>query len=355
MRYQRKYIQFGELVIDGYDMLESADLSGGFKTQTREYSFTHGDYAVFKRPQQLSSSQTLSMTLKLDVRKLDCTLRDAYRDFVFEAFSTPGRLWAIQGGQLVWAWAFVDDFSEAYSYEKYYFNVDVDFVIYEGAWHKADAYKTFFKPFNVCAFLEDYYIRPDKCTHCCVCLPVHREECPACVADCDFLLKENALCATRDSLDVFYADCVDGYQILYNCMAANKLFEEEVLGDKLCHDESCDSIIAGQFYSDTVLETDGVTITLKGAALNPYITINGNTMQVMGEYMGTLILYPNGDIFYQEDECCPGIWISPDKLVIPENSTFGFTVHRGKNSVVIDTNECCILTCVYIKVDSISP
>lgn len=355
MRYQRKYIQFGDLVMDGYDMLESADLSGGFKTQTREYSFTHGDYAAFKRPQQFAQRQALSATLKLDLRKINCELRDTYRDYIYMELSKPARLWAVQGGQLVWAWAFVDDFSEVYTYERNMFNIDVNFVIFEGVWHKADTRKTFLKPFDVCNFLESHYIEQDECPHCCVCDDSHKEPCPACAADCDFLMDEYALCSNLDKIPKMYGECMDGYQIIYSCMAGEKLFGDKSLGQKMCQKESCYSIIAGQFVSDTVLETDDVTITLIGAALNPYITINGNTMRLMGEYKGRLTLYPNGDIYYEGNECCPGEWIGADKIVIPDGSSFGFIVHRGNNSVIIDTNECCVLTCAYIKAAGIMP
>lgn len=355
MRYQREYIQFGDLLIDGYDMLQSADLSGGFKSQTREYSFADGDYAVFKRLRQLAAKQTLSMNLKLNVRKLDHDLRDAYRDYVFDALAKPGRLWAVQGNQLVWAWAFADDWSEAYSFEKYTFELSVSFVVYEGVWHKADPYKTYLKPFDICTCLDEYYVRLEACESCCICLPEHREDCPACVADCEHLTKDNALCANKGELKGFYKDCACEYKILYSCAAASRLFPEKALGDKLCKSEACGSIIAGQFVSDTVLETDSIIITIVGAALNPYIAINGNAMQIMGEYNGTLTLYPNGDIFYREDACCDGDWVTPDQLVIPEGSTLGFTVHHGKNSIILDTHECCVLTCVYIDVDSITP
>jgi len=78
----RKYIQFNDLVIDNYDMLASANLSGGFKTSTIPYSFTHGSYAPLKGRQQFSTEQSLSMTLKLNTKKLSCDQRKFYKKYV---------------------------------------------------------------------------------------------------------------------------------------------------------------------------------------------------------------------------------------------------------------------------------
>lgn len=137
----RKYIQFNDLVIDNYEMLQSADLSGGFKTGTTEYSFGHGSYANFKAKQQFSLEQSLSMTLKLDTRKLSCDQKKFYKDYVFMNIVKAGKLWAIEGEQLLWTNAFIKDFSESYSMERHVVNIDIDLVLYEGIWHKADTKK----------------------------------------------------------------------------------------------------------------------------------------------------------------------------------------------------------------------
>lgn len=357
MQFARKYIQFNDLVIDNYDMLQNADLSGGFKTETQEYSFGHGSYAPFS-PYQYSREQTVSMSLKFNTKKLSCEQREYYKDFVTLNLSKPGMLWAIQGNQLIWTIAFVSDFGEAYTgIELNTFNIDVDFVLPEGVWHKADPRKTFLKPYDPCNVLEcEDFHKADICNDCCTaCISTATEECPTCLCECDFLSSEYSLCEMQGNLQEFYQMCGGGYKIIYNCLAGIKLWgAESMLGQKICKAESCSNVVAGQFYSDTILETENVTITIIGTAHNPLITINGNSLQVIGEYDGILTITPNGEAYFQADECCESQLIDINNLIIPDNSTFGFRIHHGNNSLIVDTQECCNMACVYIKVDSIT-
>lgn len=352
--YSRRYVQFNDLVIDGFEMLGSADLSGSFKTNTSSYSFTHGSYVGFKKPQLLSEEQSLSLTLDFNLKKIDRTYRNTYRDFINSNIVKPGRIWAVQGNQLLWAWAFVDDFSEVYEHKKNTFSIDLGFTIYEGYWHKADTYKTYLKPYDICNFLDAYYIPDQNCLSCCSCEATHRAPCQKCLDDCEHLTRENALCANKSNVSRLYGDCAAPYQILYNCEAAEKNFGVDALGEKVCKEESCNPTIAGQFYSDTVLDTENITITIIGTANNPEITINWNTMVLEGEYNGKVTIYPNGDVYYQVDECCTGEWLQPNVLTIPDGSTLGYVVHSGENSILLETHDCCVMTCVYIDADSIT-
>ena len=49
-----------------YDMIQDADLSGGFKTTTQAFSFSHGSYTNAKQIQQYSTEQKLALTLKIN-------------------------------------------------------------------------------------------------------------------------------------------------------------------------------------------------------------------------------------------------------------------------------------------------
>lgn len=354
----RKYIQFNDLVIDNFDMLQEADLSGGFKTQTQEYSFGHGSYTPFKSRQQHSKEQSLSMTLKLDYRKLRREQRQFYKDWIRMNISMPGKLWAIEGNQLLWTNAFVTDFSEPYSLEKNTFSIDLEFILYEGVWHKADVRKTFLQPYTSCDFMECLDFREiDECLDCCVsCNQPKNAPCPKCICECEFLNAENSLCELKKEIaNDFYKQCGDSYRIIYNCEAGNKIWgEDKMLGTKICKDDSCKDIIAGQFYSETVLDSENITITLIGSMKDPIITINGNSMQILGDYSGKLTITSSGDIYYEEDECCPEVLIDINKLKIPEGNTFGFLVHQGLNGIIVETNNCCDMVCVFIKVDNIT-
>ncbi|MBP1045091.1 hypothetical protein I6N96_02280 [Enterococcus sp. BWM-S5] len=354
----RKYIQFNELVIDNYEMLQSADLSGSFKTSTAEYSFGHGSYTVFKSRQHFSTEQSLSLSLKLDTRKLDCGQKKIYKDYVLMNLMSAGKLWAIEGEQLLWTNAFVKDFSETYVLDRNSVSIDIDLVLYEGIWHKADPRKVFLQPYSACNFAECLDIKEvDECQDCCVsCVKPMKEPCVKCLCECDFLNAENSLCELKKEIAAkFYSQCGDSYKIIYNCEAGKKIWgEEKLLGHKICKEDVCKNIIAGQFYSDTTIDSENVTVTLIGSFKDPIITINGNAMQILGDYNGKLTLTTNGEIYYLEDECCSEVFIDINNLVIPEGNTFGYLVHQGTNGVIVETHDCCEMTCVYIKVDRIS-
>jgi len=270
----------------------------------------------------------------------------------------PGKLWAIDGHQLLWTNAYVQEFSEPYSTDKYIIEMDIDFVLYEGVWHKADVRKTFLQPYDSCNFAQCLDFREiDECLDCCVnCQQPKPSTCNKCRCECDFLTAEWSLCELKKEIAAdFYGKCNNSYRIIYNCEAGKKIWgEEKMLGEKICKPDTCKDIIAGQFYSETVLDSENVMITLIGGMKNPIITVNGNTMQIMGEYYGKLTLTSSGDIYYLEDECCNELMIDINRLVIPEGSTFGFLIHQGMNSVIVETNNCCDMTCIYLKIDNIT-
>ena len=357
MVYVKKYVQFNDLVIDNYEMLQGADLSGGFKAQAIEYGFANGSYAPFKSRQQYARAQSLSMTLKFDTRKLESRQKGRYRDFISLNIASPGRLWAVQGEQIVWAWAYVSDYSEVYEFEKLTFSMDISMELYEGVWHKADPRKTFLKPYDPCMAINEYDFRDfTDCLDCCTSCAAVNRECPPCIAECEFLEEEYSLCSlSREAPEELCRRCGGGYKIIYNCEAGKKIWgEAKMLGHKICKKETCREIVAGKFYSDTILDSGNVAITISGAVKDPSVTVNGNTARIQGEYAGMLTLYPNGDIYYLGDKCCGGRFLAPDMLEIPEGSTFGFVARHGNNSVLVETHNCCSMVCVYIYVDRIT-
>lgn len=357
----KKYIQFNDLVIDDFTMLKSADLSRSFKTVGHEYSFGHGSYTPFKARHQFSKDQHLSLTLKMYYEKFNRKQKPFFKTWLNQNLAKPGKLWAIEGNQLLWARAYVTDFSEVYSLEKNVLESDVAFTLYDGVWHKADRYTTFFKPYTSCDFTRCLdYREPEPCDAtamgtCCVdCLQPERTSCEQCLCQCADLDKAHSLCAMQDTIaKEYHKRCGTSWQIITNCEAAKRLFGDLLLGTKICKAESCKLILAGQFYSYTTLDSSEVAITLVGELDNPSITINGNTMQILGKYQGHLRLTSSGDIFYQK-ECCEEERISVENLIIPQKSTFGFLVHHGQNSLIVDTGNCCSMVCAYIKVGEIT-
>lgn len=362
MWYEIRYLQFNDLVFDGYDMISDWDSEVSFKATTHEYSFRDGSYAPFKNKRLYARAKSVNMTITLQLKKIPCEYREFYMRFAETQLSGVGKLWAIKNNELVWAYAYVENRSMVIHNRANEVTYDVEFMIYEGVWHKADKQKTFLLPYNVCVFMEcKGYKKVNPCVgtmdgDCCeVCEESKiqqdiEERCYCCCVD--EVTPEMALCYHSDLQD-FYG-CDTPYQIVYDCVSAEKF--NDYLGQKLCVKDKCDdSVIAGRFYSETDLSTDDVMVTLKGQAHNPWITINGNTNIIEGDFDGILTIHPSGDVYYSKDECCEGDLLDPDVWKIPEGNTYGWEIQPQYNSIIVNLNQCCAgLTCVYIQHEAIT-
>lgn len=356
MIYKRRYIQFNDLVIDGYDMI--SDMSGdvSFKSETQPYTNRHGSYVAFKRPYMLVEESEVAMTLKFKMHNFPCNMREFYRTWVIEQLTQQGKLWAVQNNELVWAYAYITNYSEDQNSPPDELHVDVNFMCYEGVWHKADKQKTFIREYDPCEILEcegfqkiepcvEHTLSENCCDNCGIEESPHQETCECC---CDDLEPSMALCYFKD-YQAFYG-CNSGYKIEYNCAKGEEFFGDEYLGTRLCKQDSCQTVIAGQVYSDTDIPTDEVTLIINGGSVNPSITINGNTNIIKGEYKGALTIKPNGDIIHTVN-CCDEV-IDPSAWFVPMGNDYGWEMHRGKNRVVVSA--CCDTYCVYVQVDGLT-
>jgi len=187
----KKYVQFNDLVIDDFTMLKAADLSRSFKTEGHDYSYGHGSYVPFKTRHQFAKEQHLSLSIKMHYEKFTRRQKPFFKEWLVMNLSMPGKLWAIEGDQLLWTRAYVTDFSEVYSLEKNVLESDLSLTLYDGVWHKANRYTTFFKPYSSCDFTRCLDFRaPDPCqvgvmNTCCVdCLQPEHTTCELCACRC---------------------------------------------------------------------------------------------------------------------------------------------------------------------------
>lgn len=348
MNYQRKYVQFNDLVFDGVDMISANDLTISFKRYRTSYTEKNGSWSPNRG--LIAKEAKFAMTILLKVKKLPCEVRPFYRDFVVGQLSETGRLWAVQNNTLVWAWAELDAFGENVNARDDTIEIDVDVTLPEGIFHKADLQKTFLQPWDICDFMDCYdFKKLQPCVNengdCCTCATPLELVCKC--ETCECLTREMALCYHTEELQKFYSCDGAGWKIHYSCEAAERHFNSltHYQGQKLCTE--CGGTIAGQLYSNTDIPTDGITIRLSGQVKNPYIEINGNGNQIMGEYTD-LTIYPDGTAVYGCDNC----EINVEDWVIPEGNDYGWTVHQGNNRVVIETGNCCGLVCAYFMVDA---
>lgn len=358
MNYKRHLIQYNDLVFDEIDMIAEDDSSASFKTFSQEYGFAHGSYSPYKVKGGLLRSSSVSATITLRMKKMPCEYRPFYREFAIGQLTTQGKLWAVQNDTLVWAYAHVDNIRESQRARNDTVELDVDWTLPEGAWHKADKMKTFLVPYDKCDFMDCYDfkdIQPCFTGDCCHC---GNKEAKYCNCDCNDLTKDMALCyqmergCCKDGLQMFYACDGAGYRIVYNCAAADKFFGDflgEHMGQKFC--ANCGPI-AGILYSATELPTKGVKVTLHGKVTNPYIEINGNGNTIKGEYDGILEINHDGSVYFTNGcgSCDPlpvGNW------VVPQGMDYGWTVEQGNNRFIVE-GTCCGTVCAYVEIDELT-
>lgn len=366
MYYSKRYLQFNNLVFDGYDMISSTDEQVTYKeADSQSYSFSHGSYMPYKNDFLYVSSGSVSMTLTFHMRKIPCEDRPWYLNFIDQELGRPGKLWAIKNGEVMWAYASVRSKHLITTNEAFKVEYDIEFTLPEGIWHKADKQKTFVLPYNVCTMMEcKGFSEYNPCasssgSDCCEACAENRfwedyqDRCFCCCVDT--ITADMALCYHQKELQAFYG-CETPFQLVYDCLHAEKFSKNDYLGQRLCVKDICDDpIITGRFYSDTDIPTQDVKVTIKGKMKNPWITINGNTNVIKGEYDGALIVEPNGDVYYQANECCEPTLLDPSVWEIPCGADYGWWVYPQWNSIKINLNDCCQgASCVYVEADSIT-
>ena len=350
MRYDKTYIQMNALV---FDEVISDGYQSSFKTFESEYGSSHGSYFPQKRKGGLLRASSVTMTLIFRMRTLPCEIRPFFPDFVKEQLTTQGKLWAVQNGTLIWAHAVAITLYDRVNNFNDTLEVDVEFYIPEGVWHKADKQRTFLVDYDPCELMECYEfqeIRPCFDTDCCKC----GQPIGACTCDCcDQVSKDDALCYNLDKIKDF--TCSADFRVIYDCEAAERFFSDflsdERMGQKFC--STCGEMIAGQFYSETVIPTDMVKITMKGKFKNPYIEINGNGNYIKGEYDGILEVYGDGKAYFSVDGCMECDALPVSTWIIPEGMEYGWTVFPRKNRIIVDGGSCCTY-CIWVEVDALT-
>lgn len=350
-RLKRKYLQFNDLVFDTYTA--NADYSASFKAGTISYNYANGALPSIRKGTQYTQPQSLSITIQQDTRRFNCDQKTLYKEHVLTQLTKTGRLWAVDGHNLLWAWAFISDYSEVYEETLDRLSIDVVFVIYEGVWHIADRLRTFLFPHDPCQFdtCGQYEFVPEPCidyiqTNATPC-------CTSCYCISDDLIE--ALCGASESIyDGLYATCSPLYRIEYDCGRAERVWGKNLLlGVGQCKASNSAERIDGRFYSNTILDTTG-TFTFVGTFKDLLFTLNGNSVRIKGTYNGYLTIHSNGEVTYGPTDECPGEPINLNNIEIPNGSTLGLTVVHGWNSFNIETNNCTASACFYYRIDAIT-
>lgn len=363
MFYEKRYLQFNNLVFDGYDMISGYDEPISYKGSSVDYSYGHGSYRPLKADYLYVSERNVNMTITIKTKKVPCEYREYYVRFAEQELQRPGRLWAIKTNEILWAYAVPTNIRPVNNMRKHEVVWDIEFSIPGGVWHKADKLKTFVLPYDVCTFMEckgyktlnpceDKKLTGDCCIDCINAKAEknaeYDERCFCCCVDT--ICPDMALCYHLDNLQDFYT-CEVPYQLVYDCEKAEQFNDGEPLGQKLCTKDTCSNIIAGRFYSETDIPTDNVSIFIDGVMKNPAITINGNTNVIKGQYE-SLRIDADGSV-YEVTDCCENL-LDPSVWSIPSGMNYGWTIYPQGNSIIVDLGACCGRSCIYIQHDAIT-
>ena len=353
MYFDKRYLQFNDLVFDGFDMISDYDEPLQFKGSSTAYSYGHGSYMPFKNDYLYVSERQVNMTITLKLKKLPCEYREFYVRFAIQELSKPGKLWAIRGNEILWANAKVNNLRPVNNGKKDEVVFDIEFVVPGGVWHKADKQRTFLLPYNICTLMEckgfenyNSAAQSKGGNDCCsICEDnkadaLRRGMCGCCCED--DVTADMALGFHLNELQKFYG-CDTPYQIVYSCLKGEEFNSNEAFGQRLRLADVCtDSIMSGQIYSDTDIPTSEMTITILGDMIDPEIEINGNVNVINGEYHGRLVIETSGDVYYIQDECCGrGEPLDPSVWSVPKDNDYGWQINPGLNGVVIRLNTCC--------------
>lgn len=350
----RKFVQFGDLVFDSETIIENAKYSVNTKTKSTSYSWRNGAYVGFKGEKQFLEEGDVSLQATFDYRIYREEDRKFIKDWILDNVLKPSRLWAIDNEKLIWAWAYLTDYSESYATYQGTFSIDLDFKLPEGTWHIADSHSTFLIPWESCEFSYNTdYRDPHKCEDCCTTCSEGHKDCPSCMSDCGNVEANDSLC-NQHSTDVFseFMKCGHSMKIVYDCNKGKILFGEDYLGTKICKDDICKTVIAGQFWSNTLTDTQNVEVTLKGKFQDPRITINETTIGLKGDYEGEIHFHSDGTVTWKCDDCSKEEEIKMSKLIIEDE--FGWTIHHGNNKVIVNGSCDCGMNCVWIKADELT-
>lgn len=337
----REYLQFNNLVFNGaVNGDEFGDLS--FKTQSEDYMYAHGTYLTTPCGENFASPRSVSLDIMFNTRDVDCTMRKHFRNFIISEIRLKGKLWAIENGELLWAYAETTAYNENYDVSDIYYSITVDFNLTEGIWHKADPLKTYLVPYNLCDYLDVLGYR--EINECCGCFTDTKNKC----CTCDEITEDMALC---------------GYEFVDNCKQDIQIVEDELLaceffGDRFygyCLESMPDGIstISENVYAKTDLNTLG-EITIIGKMLDPIITVNGTTIQITTgkELDGRLTIKSNLECEFLGLECdCITI---PASDIIRVKGKYGFVFEPRKNYISVDRNTGDGKAYVYIKTDNIT-
>lgn len=344
--YPRLYLQYNELVFDGFNTVNTASLSGENKLNTTPYPFARGSYyaSTFHNGEILSGEQDLSLDISLPFVGLRRLQVLNYNDYIQYQLSKPGKIWAVDtGGKLIWAYAIPKHppFNDYEIKKGRIVHMQMDFLLPEGYWHVADTNNVFFEPYNMCDFKDEVM---SGCSHNCNAMQqCDDKDCKIC---CE-LGDDMSYCNTCWNP---YTPCQSEYRIVYNCIKGEKVHGFHTWGTGFVSDHP--HSVVGTVCSNAIYRSPAI-ITILGKVTNPSISFNDSYIKINGTYEGKLIIEPNGKVYHTPDvECGSDVRqaVPVSKIEFPNLETT-LWAHRGTNMFSATWENDYVANIVYVAID----
>lgn len=336
----KRLVQFNELVFNHTAYIdEKPEIQTEFKNSIISFANAHGDYSPERCASRKVMSKRFDVTFLVDKTRFPCEQREVIEQFVQDNLYKVGRLWAVQGDNLLWALAKVLSISEGYEEKRKLLSYNATFYLPEGIWHLADETSTYINDYHQCDITQCYeYLERELCS-CCLCnvalAPVRF--CPPCDGE--------ALCEIpKNKLSEVIGNCGNDKKISYSCCNQK--------GTALTYSKYGETTALLQFDGKTLYETEDVVLEVCGTFTNLGINWNGRQSIIEGTYTGDTIVsggivknnckYLDIEKFYNvcvntadctDRECSsnhPKIGVSGS-----EGGIVSWTVKKGSNSIIL--------------------
>lgn len=324
----RRYLQFGDLVFDGKRTVEN--YSTAFENVLQPYLDSFGSYDMHQGHLQKTQPTSLSLTIEFGFNKISRAEQRNNLNYIKANLLGTKRLWAVEpGGQIIWTWAKMSNYSEPEEKADSVFAVSVEFQIPSGTWFIADMAKVYVQEYDRCDF--QYNIGAGCGNNCLDSMVPTGQECDTCQALEDALSDEFLYINQPANL---YWDCQADMQLVYSNLSMNdsdNLFANYTM----CFQQAEESVLAGRFCSDTILE-GGVQFAFFGKYQDPTITVNDDTISLDGYYDGLILIDEFGNIGYYagatETSICDFEEVDLDLI---DYCSDHFRLEYGKNTFAI--------------------
>lgn len=323
----RRYLQFGDLVFDGKRTVESYSTS--FTSNFQTFLDGFGSFDMHRAHLQKTQTTSLSITVEFGFMKLSREEQRNNINAIKHQLLGTQRLWAVEpGGQLIWCWAKMSNYSEPEEKADSIFSVSLEFQIPSGVWYIADLAKVYVQEYDRC----DYQVEQGVgCSAHCLDALVSGTECDICTALESELTEQDLFINQPTNL---YWECQADMKLIYSNLSMNDA-DNLFANYTMCFRQAVEDILSGRFCSETTLE-GAAQFAFFGKYDNPVITVNDDAIALEGYYDGLILIDEFGNVGYYagatETSICDYEAVPLDNIIYYSES---FKLQHGQNTFAV--------------------